>query len=192
MTTTPTDIPLRVTNRPTFKQLSSAENEEFLRRQAEFEAAYRRTGEPLVLLDALRDAWWSRQTVPGWVLHDVGNALISARTDEAAERYRDRMRHVQRYIVVRDLRRKDHTKDSALDEAVDLLAEQQMAACDAPRRAVASRRTIEGSYDKVERSLKQWGRESEFLYLVAFVDELIRDRAPNPFADRASGPEPIR
>jgi hypothetical protein len=180
MTTTPTDIPLRVASRPTFKQLSSAENEEFLRRQAAFEAAYRRTGEPLVVLDALRDAWWSRQTVPGWVLFDIGNAVISARTNEAAERYRDRMRHVQRYIVVRDLRRKDHTKDSALDAAVKILADQ---------RAAASRRTIEGSYDKVERSLKQGGRESEFFYHVALVDEL-RDRRFRVMQNRSADDAP--
>jgi len=167
MTTTPTDIPLKVTARPIFKQLSAAENAEFLRRQAEFEAAYRRTGEPLALLDALRDAWWSRQTVPGWVLHDIGNALISARTDKAAERDRDRMRHVQRYIVVRDLRRKGHTKDSALDQAVEVLAKQ---------RAAAVRGTIEKSYDKVERSLKQEKHESEFCYHVALADELREQR----------------
>jgi hypothetical protein len=164
MTTTAPDIPLRITARPTFKPLSPAENGEFLRRQAEFEAAYRCTGEPLALLDALRDAWWSRQTVPGWLVTNIGDALIRQRTDEEAERYRDKMRHVQRYIIVRDLRRKEHTKDNALDVAVKILADQ---------RAAASRRTIEGSYDKVERSLKQRGRESEFFYLVALVDERI-------------------
>ena len=142
MTTTPTDIPLRVTTRPTFKQLSSAENEEFLRRQAEFEAAYRSTGDPQVLWDALLTSGGrGRHARLGGIGHR--QRPDQRATDEAAERYRDRMRHVQRYIVVRDLRSKDHTKDSALDEAVDLLAEQQMAACDAPRRAVASRRTIE-------------------------------------------------
>ena len=163
MKTVPPDIPLNVTPGPARKQLSPAENGEFLRRQAEFEAAYRCAGEPLALLDALRDAWWSRQTVPGWLVTNIGDALIRQRTDEEAERYWDRMRHVQRYIIVRDLRRKEHTKDSALDVAVKILADQ---------RAAASRRTIEGSYDKVERSLKQRERESEFFYLVALVDEL--------------------
>src|SRR5262249_4189962 len=136
MKTAPPDIPLRITGRPIHKPLSPAENDEFLRRQAEFEAAYRRTGEPLALLDALRDAWSSRQAVPGWLLADIGNALIRQRTDAEAERYRDRMRHVRRYIIVRDLRRKEHTKDSALDVAVKILADQ---------RAAAERATIEKS-----------------------------------------------
>ena len=92
------------------------------------------------------------------------------------------MRHIQRYIAVRNLRRNGHTKDSALNEAVDFLAKQRVAASPpVDRRAVASRRTIEASYDKVERSLKRQGRESEFFYLVALVDERVRDRAPNPF-----------
>jgi hypothetical protein len=201
MTTTPPDIPLRVTARPRFKLLSSAENEEFLRRQAEFEAAYRRTGEPLALLDALRDAWWSRQTVPGWVVTDIGAALIRQRTDKEAERYRDRMRHVQRYIIVRDLRLKGYTKDSALDAAVKVLADQ---------RAAAERATIEKSYDLVRRDLERQGIASEFFYLVAghgdstvgsdgtstycSSDYVGSDYqqfnghtvAPNPFADRSN------
>jgi hypothetical protein len=114
-------------------------------------------------LDALRDAWWSRQTVPGWVVTDIGNALIRQRTDEEAERYRDRMRHVQRYIVVRDLRGNDHTKDRAVDAAVAILAAQ---------RAAAERGTIEKSYDRVRRDLERQGTASEFYYLVALVDEL--------------------
>ena len=40
-------IPHAVTDRPFFRPLSPAENEAFLRKQAEFEAAYRRTGDPL-------------------------------------------------------------------------------------------------------------------------------------------------
>jgi hypothetical protein len=164
MTTAPPDIPPRVSNRPFHKPLSPAEEDEFLLKQAEFEAAYRCTGDPLALQEALNHAWFSRQTVPGWLMREIGYALIRSRTDEEAERYQDRMRHVRRFIIVRDLRRKEHTKDNALDVAVKILADQ---------RAAASRRTIEGSYDKVERSLKQRGRESEFFYLVALVDERI-------------------
>ena len=71
------------------------------------------------------------------------------------------MRHIQRYIAVRNLHRNGHTKDSAFNEAVDFLAKQRVAASPpVDRRAVASRRTIEASYDKVERSLKRQGRES--------------------------------
>jgi hypothetical protein len=162
MTTIPPDVPPQVTDRPIFKQLSPAENDEFLRKQAEFEAAYRCTGDPLVLWDALRHAWWSRQTVPGWLVLPTGNALIEQRTDEVAERYRDRIRHVRRFTLVRNLRRKGNTKDGALDKAVEFLADES---------AAASRRTIEDSYDVVKRDLQRRGRESEFFYFVADVDQ---------------------
>jgi hypothetical protein len=128
MTTTPPDIPPRVTNRPIHKQLSPAENDEFLRKQAKFEAAYRTIGDPQVLMHALLHAWSSKQTIPKWLVWDIGNALIEGRTGEEAERYRERMRHVQRFVVVRDLRRNGHTKDSALDQAVESLASQRAAA----------------------------------------------------------------
>jgi hypothetical protein len=171
---------LTVIDRPPFTELSPADEQEFLREQAMYEAAYRRTGDPQVLFDALNHAWWSRQTVPGWLVLANGAALIEQRTDEQGERYRERMRHIQRYIAVRDLRQtvdertgKKYTKDSALNKAVALLAEQH---------AAASRRTIEDSYDKVKRDLEQHERESEFFYLVALVDQRFRDRAPSPFA----------
>lgn len=181
MTTTPPDIPRRITW-AFYKQLSPDEEREFLCKQAEFEAAYRRTGDPLVLWNAILHAWSLRQTLPNWLMLPFGKVLIEQRTDEVAERHRERMRHIQRYIAVRNLRRNGHTKDSALNEAVDFLAKQRVAASPpVDRRAVASRRTIEASYDKVERSLKRQGRESEFFYLVALVDERVRDRAPNPF-----------
>jgi hypothetical protein len=157
MTTTPPDIPLTVTDRPVHKPLSPAENDGFLRKQAEFEAAYRRTDEPLVLSEALHHVWFSQQTVPGWLNGEIGEALIRARTDKEAERYRDRMRHVRRFVIVHSLRRKGYTKDIALDRAVKLLAGEG---------AAASRRTIEVSYDTVKRDLKRRGRESEFFYFV--------------------------
>ena len=162
MTTTPPDIPLRITDRPVHKQLSPADNDEFLGKQAEFETAYRCTGDPLALQEALSHAWFSRQTVPGWLMREIGNALIRLRTDDEAERYRDRMRHVRRFIIVRDLRHKGYTKDRALDTAGMLLAAE---------RAAAERGTIEKSYDIVKRDLKQRGRESEFFYFVADVDQ---------------------
>jgi hypothetical protein len=162
MTTTPPDVPPQVTDRPIFKPLSPTENDEFLRKQAEFEAAYRCTGDPLALEAALRHAWWSRQTVPGRLVSEIGNTLIRLRTDEEAERYRDRMRHVRRFTVVRNLRRKGNTKDSALDKAVEFLVDEP---------AAASRRTIENSYDVVKRDLQRRGRESEFFYFIADDDQ---------------------
>jgi hypothetical protein len=162
MTTTPPDIPPRVTNRPIHKQLSPAENDEFLRKQAKFEAAYRTIGDPQVLMHALLHAWSSKQTIPKWLVWDIGNALIEGRTGEEAERYRERMRHVQRFVVVRDLRRNGHTKDSALDQAVESLASQ---------RAAAARGTIEDSYDRVKRDLERQGPASGFFYLAELVPE---------------------
>jgi hypothetical protein len=161
MTTTPPNIPLQVTDRPTFKQLSPAENDDFLRKQAEFEAAYRRTSDPEVLFDALLHAWWSRQTIPGWMVQDIGNALIRNRTPEEIRRYRERMRSVRRYIIVRNLREKGYTKDDALDRAVRMLANEP---------ASPTRRTIEVDYDDVKKDLQRQGRDSEFFYLVALVD----------------------
>lgn len=158
MTTTPPDISPTIRDRPVHKQLSPTENDAFLRKQAEFEAAYRRTGDPLILGEALHHAWFSRQTVPDWLNRENGEALIRGRTDKEAERYRDRVRHVRRFGIVHNLRRKGHTKDGALDLAVKHLELEH---------AAASRRTIEASYDMVERDLKERGRESEFFYFVS-------------------------
>jgi len=155
MKTAPPNIPLKVTRGPVHKQLSPAQYDDFLLKQAEYEAAYRRTGDPLALQGALSHVWFSRQTVPFWLMQNIRDALIRQRTDEEAERYRDRMRHVRRFIVVRNLRRKGRTKDVALDRAVELLAAES---------AAASRRTIQDSYDTVKRDLNLLGRESVFFY----------------------------
>src|SRR5262245_32184440 len=131
MTTTSPDITWAF-----YKQLSPAEEREFKRKQAEFKAAYRSTGDPLVLWTALVHACGERQPIPNWLMFPLGNTLIEQRTDEVAERHRERMRHIQRYITVRDLRHQGHTKDIALNVAVDRLGKQRMT---------ASRRTIENS-----------------------------------------------
>jgi hypothetical protein len=151
-----------VTARPVFAELSADDNQGFLRKQAEYEAAYRRTGEPLALLDALVHAWSSRQTVPCWLVWDIGEALIKLRTDDEARRYRERMHHARRYQCVRGLRWRGYTKDRALDAAVELLKGES---------AEAERSTIEKSYDLVNRDLKRRGQESEFFYLVGKLDE---------------------
>jgi hypothetical protein len=151
------DIPPRVRNRPTFAALAPEDEQEFLRKQAGFEAAYRTTGDPQVLVHALLHACSSAQTTPSWLVWDIVNDLIEHRTGETAERDRERMRHVQRYLVVRDLRSSGHTKDSALDQATVLLAEQ---------RAAVERGTIEDSYDRVQRDLKRQGNASQFFYFV--------------------------
>jgi len=70
--------------------------------------------------------------------------ILKGRTDQKAERFRERMRHVQRYRCVRDLRDQVHAKDRALDLAV--------AALEAKNEG-AARPTIEASYDRVDRDL---------------------------------------
>jgi hypothetical protein len=163
------DIPRRVRNRPSFAALAPEAEQEFLHKQAGFEAAYRTTGDPQVLWHALLHAWSSRQTIPSWVVRDIGGTVIEGRTNEKAERNGDRMRHVQRYIVIRDLRQavdertgKKYTKDSALDAAVEILAAQ---------RAAVERGTIEKSYDEVRKNLERQGPASEYFYFVALLPE---------------------
>jgi hypothetical protein len=151
------DIPIAVIDRPIHADLSPDDERRFLLKQAEYEAAYRRTREPLALFDALTHAWWSRQTVPGWLVSEIADALIRNRTDAEAERYRERMRHVRRYVLVRDLRRKYGKKDTAIERAVAMLKGES---------AAADYRTIEKSYDRVRRDLKRLGRDSEYFYLV--------------------------
>jgi hypothetical protein len=148
--------PLAVTDRPFHADLSPGAERQFLLKQAEYEAAYRRIGDPLVLFDALTHVWWSRQTVPRWLVPLIGNALIKTRTDAEAERYRERMRHVRRYVLVRDLRRK-YTKRVAIERAVVMLKGEN---------AAAGYETIEKSCDLVRRDLERLGRESEYFFLV--------------------------
>jgi hypothetical protein len=154
------DIPPRVSNRPSFAALSAEDEQRFLREQAGFEAAYRTTGDPQALCHALLHVWSSRQTTPGWLVLDILGALVEQRTDAVAERYRERMRHVQRFVAVRDLRASGHTKESALNAAVEILAAQ---------RAAAERETIEKSYDRVRIDLDRQRTASEFFYLAELV-----------------------
>jgi hypothetical protein len=151
-----------VADRPTFNELSSDAEQDFLQEQAAYEAAYRCTGNPLVLIDAFLHAWGSRQTMPGWLILPLCDTLIRNQTDDEAERLRERMRHVRRYLCVRDLRRQGHTKDRALDRAEKMLAGEDIG---------MSRSNIEKSYDRVQKSLKRLGQQSEYFYLVGKSDE---------------------
>jgi hypothetical protein len=136
----------------------------FQSKQAEYEAAYRRTGEPLALYEALLHATAAGQVTPDWLVTAVGKIIMRDRTDQMAERFRERMRYVQRYRCVRDLRQSGHTKDQALDRAVAPFE----ARGEAPVRS-----TIEASYNKVNRDLKQKERESEYFFLVARSDPTV-------------------
>jgi hypothetical protein len=134
---------------------------EFLRRQAEFEAAYRATdGDPQVLCHALVHAYSTGRPFPRWLVWHTLETLVARRTDAAARGYCDRLRHVQRYVVVRDLRSGGHTLDRALDQAVEILGKQ---------RAAAARDTIAKSYDLVRQDLDRQGQASAFYYLAALV-----------------------
>lgn len=166
-----------VTDRRPFLQLSPEQDREFRRTQAKYEAAYR-MGEPRALLDALMHVWWSRQTLPLWQVPALGEAILKSATDDEAERFRERMRHVKRYNCVHALRQKlnpktgkNYTKDEALDRAVKMLKRTT---------AKAARPTIEGSYLAVRRDLERRGRESEFFYYVDVPDILIVDLAITP------------
>ena len=78
----------------------------FQRKQAEYEAAWHATSDPLVLFEALLHATAAGQPAPDWLVTALGDTVMRGRTDQAAERFRERLRHVQRYRCVRDLRRK--------------------------------------------------------------------------------------
>ena len=78
-----------------------------------------------------------------------------------AERFRERIRHVQRYRCVRDLRQRGHTLDDALSMAVVALK---------ARGDAVARSTIKSSYLKIFRDLKNLGPESEYSFLVARCD----------------------
>jgi hypothetical protein len=127
-------------------------------KQAEYEAAYRRTGEPLTLYDALLHATAAGQLTPDWLVEALRGAIIRGRTGQIARRFRERMRDVRRYRCVQDLRRKGLSEDDALDQAVTVLAATD---------ATTLRRTIEASYDRVTRDLKRAGPESAYFPLVA-------------------------
>jgi hypothetical protein len=139
------------------------ELKDFERRQAEYQAAYHRTGEPLALYEALLHANAAEQLTPRWLVTALGEVIMRERTDQAVERFKDRMRHVRRYRCVQELRR-SHTKERALDLAVE-----RLEADGEP----AMRETIEKSYDRVNRDLKRAGRNSEYYFLVARLEPTV-------------------
>ena len=136
----------------------------FQRKQAEYEAAYRRTGDPLALFEALRHATAGGQPAPSWLVDAVGDILMRGRTSQTTERFADRMRHVQRYRCVRDYLRQGMPRKRALNLAVVTLEATD---------ARAGWFTIRDSYDLVSRDLKRKGRESEFFLLVARRDPTV-------------------
>ena len=138
----------------------------FRRKQAEYEAAYRATKEPRVLHEALLNACAYLRFPPelDWLVRAIGERSMKGITDQIARRVQGRMRRVQRYRCVRDLRQKGYTWDDALNLAV-----AKLAATDDP----AERSTIEKSYIKVKSDLEQKGPESEYFLLVAQSDPTV-------------------
>src|SRR5262245_17347064 len=119
--TASSDIPLQVQDRPTFQPLSDDANDAFLRQQAEYEAAWRRTKDPEVLWFALLHVSWARQTIPGWLWPEIGVVLLRKRSPAEIRRFRERMRKVRRFILVRNRRAKGLSKEKALNKAEALV-----------------------------------------------------------------------
>ena len=140
-----------------------ADLKNFHRKQAEYEAAWHRTRDSLAVYEALLNADAAEQPLPDWLVTAVGNIIMKGRTDQTAERFRERMRHVQRYRCIRDLRRK-HIRERALDLAVTALEAKGEG---------AARSTIADSYDQVSRDLKKAGPKSEYYFLVARSDPTV-------------------
>ena len=107
-----------------------ADLKNFQRKQAEYEAAWRCTGDPLVLYEALLNAAgylrFPRADLD-WLMIGMGAFVTKSRmkgerkgkVSQTVERFQDRMRHVRRYRCVRV--QKGHTKERALDLAVAVL-----------------------------------------------------------------------
>jgi hypothetical protein len=147
----------------TFPFDSEKERENFQRKQAEFEAAWRHTRDPLVVKEAILHAHAAKQPLPDWLARAVGvdNVILSGRAREVVERFRERMRHVRRYRCVRDLREKGLTLKGACKAAVEAL--------EATDEAVAQP-TIKDSYNTVDIDLRRKGKESVYFHLVARAD----------------------
>jgi len=167
------DTSSQIADRPRYAELTPDEERDFLLKLTEFEAAFRQTGDPLLLWEALDLVERSAQTVPYWLPKAFFRAVMQPMTDDEIKRARERWWAARRYKVVRDLRQtgysqKGYPKERALDQAViDLRAEGDKGV---KRRGKLdegiSRREVERSYDKVKKDLERRGRESQYYYLV--------------------------
>jgi hypothetical protein len=160
-----------------YRALSPGEDLKFRIVQTKLEIAFRATGDPRALLRAFMHVWSAGQTLPRWLVPAIGEAIAKSQTKTEAERFRERLRDVQRYLCVRNLlripaanpgrRKTEYTKAQAVALAYGKLKGTP---------AFAARRTIRNSYDKVRRDLKRHGRRSVFyLYVGGGADPLIVD-----------------
>jgi hypothetical protein len=143
-----------------------ADLKNFQAKQAELKAAYRLTEEPSALYEALlhADGYLRFPADLHWLVEAIGQFITKNRTNDTAERLKERMRHVRRYRYVRDLREKGHAWSDALNLAV-----AKLEATD----AAARRSTIEKSYMMVKRDLELAGHESKYFFLVARSDPTV-------------------
>ena len=171
-------IPSKIADRPRYVELTLAEERAFVQKLAEYEAAFRQTGDPLPLWEALCHVKSSGQTVPRWLATAFLPRVMRGMTPDERRRTRERWWAARRYECVRDLREtvnertgKKYTKAEALDQAViDLRAEGDKGA--KRRRKLdegVSRNTVEDCYDKVRKDLYRCGRESQFYFF--FMDK---------------------
>ena len=198
---TPPDIPSKIADRPRYVELTPDEERAFVQKLAEYEAAFRQTGDPLPLWKALCHVELSGQTVPHWLTNAFFRVVMRAMTDDEMRRARERWWAARRYECVRDLREtvnertgKKYTKAEALDQAViDLRAEGDKGV---KRRGKldegVSRDTVEDCYDKVRKDLERRGRESQYYFLVNKKDEGVPIYPSRGRYRAVGGPSPTR
>ena len=174
LTRTPPD-PLRIADRPCYIELTPDEERAFCTILAEYEAAYRQTGDPFPLWKALDHVDLYGQTVPYWLTKAFFGVVHLAMTDDDMNRARARWWAARRYECVRDLLKtvdvrtgENYTKSAAIDQAlIKLRAEGDKGV---KRRGKLdegiSYDAVEDCYDKVRRDLERRGHESPYYLFV--------------------------
>jgi hypothetical protein len=159
----PPDIP-PVGDRHRFKKLTPDEEQEFLREQAVYAAAYSRWNDPVAPWEALRHVERSRQTVPHWLSMALYETIVRGMTPDDVRRSRERWQFARRYTLVCNYRaRVDERTGRKIseDRAVDLAISDLREEGDEGEFA-----TIKNTYRRIRTDLKQRGRKSEWYYYV--------------------------
>jgi hypothetical protein len=171
----PPDIPSRIADRPRYVELTPDEERAFVQELAEYEAAYRQTGNSALLFKALHRVVLSGQTVPHWLLDDLFCVVMRGITDKEVKRVRELGWAARRYERVRDLREtvneltgKKYTRDEAIDQAlIQVRAEGDKGVRRRGKLGKGiSRDAVEDSYDKVRLDLERRGRESQYYLFI--------------------------
>lgn len=98
------DIPKGADGKPIFFILPDGMRASYERRMAACEAAWRATGDPLVIDEALTWTFLRRQPIPSWLYEAVGQLAVKRRTKGYAKRAIERAVRFMRYQAVRDAR----------------------------------------------------------------------------------------